>query len=340
MILENKFLIPILNHEIRSGETEFKVYEGWRTDNPIFKGIYSSGKMSVTSIRKSDYCRNFPDHREFPNYYDLIQKVLHASCIFKKDEVLLFKEKFDSIVGDEEPYKRNVRFYYDTNSLMNNYFFNFRELIPGFVKKAGHTISYGVMSELENHFDKKLKNQFFPDEFDEFYGDDRYMFFNQPNLVGRFARLAYPEADLMKNKFGSNIINVYKTGDTEILNSFISDCNDNNLEGIMVTNDSTMAERASKRMGSWHVRFDFREIKDLEVNIEYFLEAIYRASIIYGRVKINDEIIIDGIWKGKKDDWKKNSLRVVRCRDCGMKRIKNILEEVPPDFYGKGYYGD
>lgn len=341
MKLGKEFLIPVLNHELREGVKIFDVYEGWRKEKPLFSGEFKDGKFSVTSIGRYDYKSIFPDIREFPNFFDLIQKVLHGSCIIDPDEISDFHERFESVIGDEEPYKRNVRFYYDTNSLMNNYFYNFREFIPRFTRKAGHTTSFGVMGELERLLDRTLKNQFFPDEFDRIYSGDGGMFYGQPNLVGRMARLAYPEIDYMKDQLRSNILTDNELGDTEILNAFMSDCNDNNLEGIIVTNDSTMAERASRRMGSWHVKFELDRIVDIPVNMEYFLEAIYRASILYGRIRINDGIIVDGVWKGKgASDWSSNLMDIRKCNDCGLERIERIIERIPGDFFGKGYYRD
>ncbi len=339
MIVNKEFLIPIINREIRNGIKEFKVFEGWRRRKPLFTGLYKDRMIRVTSLDRDEYYSEFPRDREFSGFNDLIQKVLHASCIIEPEQLNEFDGPFNSFMEDEEPYRRNIRFYYDTNSLLNNYFLIFREFIGGFIKKAGHTTSYGVVAEMEDLFDRKLKNRYFPDEFKSYYGKEEEMFYNQPNLVGRFSRMAYPEIDYMKDTLRSNILTDYQTGDRSIMNSFIEDCNENNLEGIMVTNDGTMAERASKRMGSWHVKFKIEPIMDLETKLEYFINAIYRTAITYGRVQLNGNIVIDGFWKGKDaEDWNQKKVEIVECNDCNIRTIKNILEEIPEDFYGKGYY--
>lgn len=100
-----------------------------------------------------------------------------------------------------------------------------------------------------------------------------------------------------------------------------------------------MAERASRRMGSWHVKFSFEPLVEHRTRLEYFINAVYRAAIVYGRVQINDNIVIDGLWKGKNtDDWNSKRFDAVECGDCDMERISNILREVPDEFYGLGYY--
>ncbi len=66
---------------------------------------------------------------------------------------------------------------------------------------------------------------------------------------------------------------------------------------------------------------------------------IYRASVIYGRVAINDDIVISGLWCGKKiEDWNDKCINIERCNECDGKRIRNILKVIPDEFYGKGYY--
>ena len=45
------------------------------------------------------------------------------------------------------------------------------------------------------------------------------------------------------------------------------------------------------------------------------------------------------LWSRKKiDDWNEQNVSIDRCNDCDVGRIQNILEKVPEEFYGKGYY--
>ncbi|MFO8052127.1 MAG: hypothetical protein R6V01_10600 [Thermoplasmatota archaeon] len=339
MMLSSDYLIPIMNKELRRGITRFDVYEGWRSDRPIFSGFYERRAFRVRSISKDDYFSRFPRDRDFPCYFDLIQKVLHGSCILDLSEIEEFRNRFREITEDEEPFRRNTRFYYDTNSLMNNYFHIFRETIPDFTTAAGHTTSYGVVSELEDLFDRKLKGRFFPGSFDEIYSGNGDMFYNQPNLSGRFARMGYPEIDYMKDELQADILTDDRTGDRGIMSAFVRDANQNNVEGVIVTNDATMAERAGKRMGAWHVNFDLERVYDVRTKMEYFLDALYRASVTYGRIKVNDNIVIEGIWKGKDaEEWKGRCVRISKCNDCKIESISRILERVPDEFFGKGYY--
>ncbi|MCK5772289.1 MAG: hypothetical protein KAH57_00730 [Thermoplasmata archaeon] len=339
MIVSSDLLIPIINREIREGRTQFEIFEGWRKDDPLFRGEYENGVVLVDSITKRGYRSLMPNEREIPDFQELIQKVLQASGVIDPGQLSGYQERFKEIVQDEEPFRRNTRFYYDTNSFMNNYFFLFREMIPDFTKNASHNTSLGVVAEMEDIVDRKLKGQYFPDHFKKTYGNDDEIFYNQPNLFGRFARLAYPEIEYLKDKLRANILTDDGVGDRNILSAFVHDSSKYNLEGVVVTNDGVMGERAEKRMGSWLVRFELDRIKALKTKLEYFIEAIYRASVIYGRVAINDDIVVSGLWHGKKiEDWNDRCINIERCNECDVKRIHNILKEIPDDFYGKGYY--
>jgi hypothetical protein len=339
MIIPKDFLIPIINKEIRDGNTNFEIFEGWRKDVSLFRGDYKKGEMIVDCISKDQYKSLMPGDQEIPRYYDLIQKVLQASGIVDPDQISDFQDQFKEIVSDEEPFRRNARFYYDTNSFMNNYFYLFREFIPDFTKNASHNTSLGVVAEMEDIFDRKLKGHYFPDHFKKIYGADDDIFYNQPNLFGRFARLAYPEIEYLKDKLRVNILTDDGVGDRRIMSAFTQDAKEHNIEGVIVTNDGTMSERAEMRMGSWLVRLDLKQIYKQKTKLEYFIESIYRAAITYGRVQINNDIVVSGLWSRKKiDDWNEQNVLIEKCNDCDIGKIRNILKEIPEDFYGKGYY--
>ncbi|MBN1540466.1 MAG: hypothetical protein JW939_10005 [Candidatus Thermoplasmatota archaeon] len=339
MIVAKDLLIPMFNREIFKGTERFDVYEGWRGDIPLFSGHYSECRMRVDSIGKNDYRSLMPEAQEIPGYLDLNQKVIQASGMIDPSMLSGYRERFGKIVDDDEPFRRNVRFYYDTNSLMNNYFFLFREYIPDFTRKAFHNTSLGVVSELEDIFDRKLKGHFFPDHFREVYGRDDEIFHSQPNLYGRSARLAYSEIEYLKKKLRVNILTDDGVGDRNILGSFARDSQKFNLDGVLVTNDHIMAERAGMRMGSWLVRFDLSNVKGLRTRLEYFIEAVYRAAIIYGRVRVNDDMIVSGLWSRKRqEDWNSGHIMVEGCSEGDIERTLNIMAKVPEDFYGKSYY--
>jgi len=339
MKVPRELLVALFNMELRKGRTLFEVREYWRDDRPLFSGRFDGDHVSLDVIGYRDYCSMFPRDNDIPSYQELIQKVLHASCIIEEDQISPFRDRFREMMTDEEPYRRNIRFYYDTNSLMNNYFHIFRELIPDFTRKANHNTSLGVVSELEDLQDRRSKGNHFQDHFRKLYGDDHEIFFNQPNLTGRYARLAYSEIGYLRDDLRVNLLTDDGVGDRKILSAFVHDSQDNNLEGIMVTNDATMAERASMRMGSWHVRFDLSSRLPERTGMDHFIEAVYRAAVIYGRVRIGDDIIIGGVYRGKGvDDWNGRIVDIDSAHDREIERTRRILKDIPEELLGTGYY--
>ncbi len=168
------------------------------------------------------------------------------------------------------------------------------------------------------------------DRYTEVYPNGTEDFFLQPLMIGRIARLCYPEIDLMRKDLGRNIIEDGEKGDTAILNAFQREDRLMNVDGVVVSCDKMMIERAeSHGMKGLYVAPTVRLPRDVRVKMSDVAMMIFRASVLYGKVRINEDLVVRGVWKGKENtDWKQEKVWVESKFEKDLAELKRLMDEL------------
>lgn len=327
------YITPLLNSIYRrSEETVIPVYEGWRGIGPIFRAHKVKGSLDLQVISYSEIKSSMMKIVEEVSYTDLVLNVIKACGFYPSKEIVPLRKLYEELSGSRDLVRgdRPIWFFYDTCALLNNMPYVFRRMIPDLVKHSAHTTSMGVQNEIEEKLDMRFKSREALVNYRDIYGNGTDDFYLQPYRIGRIARLAYPEVDLMRHNLGRNIIENGETGDTGIINAFHTEARSMNIEPIVVTCDKIMAERAENRgMRAWYVHPSDKIEAEISIKLSDLALMIYRASIIYGSVRIGKDVFVKGIWNGKThDDWKSEMVKIESPYDGDLLSLFKLMSDI------------
>jgi hypothetical protein len=329
VIVPKEYLIPLLNSMVRSGHKEIQLFEGYRNIGPILSCGMEGLTFPLDIISQSSYESELVDSIESLSYRELITLVVKGSGIFPPHEIDPIRNYFMELTKGRNLVRgdRPVWLFYDTCAIMNNLPYVFRKNIK---VEMATTTSMGVQNEIEEKMDMRFKSIDVLDRYAEVYPNGTEDFFLQPLKVGRIARLCYPEIDLMRKDLGRNIIEDGEKGDTAILNAFQREARMMNVDGVVVSCDRIMIERAeSHGMKGLYVAPTVRLPRDVRVKMSDVAMMIFRASVLYGKVRINEDLVVRGVWKGKENtDWKQEKVWVESKFEKDLAELKRLMEKL------------
>jgi len=327
MIVPREYLIPLLNSMVRSGERDLSVYEGHRGIGPILSCSISGGRFPLSVIDRGDYEKHLVGNIEELHYKDMITLIVKGSGFYPHQEIGPILEEYGSMVEGRMVARgdRPVWLFFDTCAIMNNISYVLRKAIKG---ELVRTTTMGVQNEIEEKMDMRFKSRDDLDRYREVFGESIDEYFNQPFKVGRIARLSYPELDRMRIDLGRDLIEDHEVGDTAILNGFRKESRRMNVDGIVVSSDRIMVERALEHgMRGWFLPPTQVFPRELTIKMSDLALMIYRASVLYGKVRLNDSVIVKGIWHGKEgSDWKQEKVWVEGPYEKGILKLRELVE--------------
>jgi hypothetical protein len=329
LIVPRDYLIPLLNSMVRSGQRDISISEGYRKIGPILSFSVEGRTSPLHVIDQAAYEKGLTGSIEELSYRDMVNLIVKGSGFYPSNEIDPIKEELEGLVkgrrvshGD-----RPVWLFFDTCAIMNNVPHVFRRNIEG---DTVRTTSHGVQNEIEEKMDMRFKTRENLERFRDVFLDGTDDLFNQPVRIGRVARLCYGELDLMRKELGRDIIEASEVGDTAILNGFQREARAMNVDGIVISCDRMMVERAEEHgMRGLYVAPTARLPKDLSVKMSDAALMIHRASVLFGKVVVNGEVAVKGIWYGKdSSDWKQERLWIESPYDKGVLSLKNLMDRI------------
>lgn len=327
MIVPRDYLIPLLNEMVRSGQGDISLFEGYRGIGPILSCSIDGGSFPLTLIDKGSYDKELIGNIEELSYRDMIFLIVKGSGFYPHREIGPIMDEYQGLTSGRKIAQgdRPVWLFFDTCAIMNNVSFVLRKCIRGDMVR---TTSMGVQNEIEEKMDMRFKSREDLNRYREVFADGTDDLFNQPFKVGRIARLSYPELDAIRRELGRDLIEDYEVGDTAILNGFKKEARRMNVDGVVVSCDRIMVERAKEHgMKGWYVAPSIVIDGDPIVKMSDLALMIYRASVLYGKIRLNDDVLIRGIWQGKDgSDWKQEKVWVESPYDKEIMKLKELVE--------------
>jgi len=329
VIVPREYLIPLLNSMVRSGRKDLALYEGYRGIGPIISCTIDGGPFPISVVDRERYESKLVGNIEELSYRDMVFLIVKGSGFYTSKEIGHIVQEYEDLVRGRKVAHgdRPVWLFFDTCAIMNNVSFVLRKAIKG---EMVRTTSMGVQNEIEEKMDMRFRSRDDLDRYREVFVDGVEDIFNQPYKVGRIARLCYPELDQMRRELGRDLIEDYEKGDTAILNSFKKEARRMNVDGIVVSSDKIMVERAIEHgLRGWYFAPSHYLEKDLMVKMSDLALMIYRASVLYGKIRVNEDLIVKGIWNGKEgSDWKQEKVWIESPYDKEIMKLKVLVEKM------------